>query len=76
MCRPLSRTSASLGLGDEAPHSLCNGVLVNAKHLQQFSWLPASWYLANSQAGDSDARLAHYCRGHCLTYATWAKERR
>lgn len=62
-----------LGLGDKALHSLYNGILVDAEHLQQFHWLPASWNLADSQAGDSDAGLAHYCGGHCLTYATWAK---
>lgn len=61
---------SSLALGDKPLHSLHNGVLVNTKHLQQLSWLPTSWYLANSQASDSDSRLTRYGSRYRLTYAT------
>lgn len=41
MCRtPTSHPLPSLGLGDKVPHSLCDGVPVNAKHLQQLSCFP------------------------------------
>lgn len=60
----------SLALGDKALHSLHNGILVNTKHLEQLSWLPTSWHLANSQAGDSDSGFAHNRGRHGLTYAT------
>lgn len=71
MCSsPTRHPVASLALGDKALHSLHNGVLVNTKQLQQLSWLPTSWYLANSQASDSDSRLTYYGGRHCFTYAT------
>lgn len=68
MCRASNRDPLlSLGLGDKVPHSLCDGVPVDAKHLQQLRRLPASWHLAHGQAGDGDARLAHQGRAHGLT---------
>lgn len=68
MCRASNLDPlVSLGLGDKVPHSLCDGVPVNAKHLQQLRRLPASWHLAHGQAGDGDARLAHQGRAHGLT---------
>ena len=78
MCRTHCHTipTPSLGPGHQAPHGLRDGIPVNAKHLQQLCWFPASGHLADCQAGDSDTRLSHNCRGHCLTYATWTKERR
>lgn len=65
-----------LGLCHKAPHSLGDGIFVNAKHLEQLGWLPTPWHLGNSQAGDSDARFAYYGSGHGLPYATWVEESR
>lgn len=58
------------GFGHGRPHRLHDGILVNAKHPQQLSWLPAAGHVGHSQASDGDAGLAHDSGTHGLANAT------